>query len=59
MDKKEQPEAGAELQRERKARGVAREGHLEAGRRRARDESRSRSEAADGPAPETASKGTT
>ena len=58
MDKKEQPEAGAELQRERKARGVARQAHLEAGRQRARDESRSRSEAADAPALETGSKGT-
>lgn len=44
------PEAGAELQRERKARGELREGHLKAGRQQALDERRSRPEVPRAPA---------
>ncbi len=50
MGKREQSEAEAELQLERKARGKLREGYLEAGRQRAKDESHDHSEATRAPA---------
>jgi hypothetical protein len=46
MDKKGKPEADAELQRERKARGKRREDHLEAGRQRAAYETQAHHEVA-------------
>lgn len=54
MGDNELPEAGAELQRERKARGELREGHLKAGRQQALDERRSRPEVARAPAEQEA-----
>jgi hypothetical protein len=54
MEKKGQPEADAELQRERRVRGKLREGYLEAGRKRAMGEREAHSEAACVPAKQEA-----
>ena len=54
IDKREQHEADAEVQRERKERGQLREDYLEAGRQLAMEENQARSEAEGAPSEEKA-----